>query len=56
MGNLTNVMQAEHTQLNLLNIKHVFYLSAKPFEEIDKAFKTTWIEISEVEKPVIEFD
>lgn len=53
---MTNVMQVDHAQLKLLNIKHVFYLSPQPFEDVDKTFKTTWIEVQEQNKPIIDFD
>ncbi len=56
IGNMTNVMQVDHAQLKLLNIKHVFYLSPQPFEDVDKTFKTTWIEVQEQNKPIIDFD
>jgi len=56
LGNMTNVMQIDHAQLNLLKIKHVFYLSPKQFEDVDRDFKTTWIELQEHDKPLIDFD
>ena len=53
---MTNIMSVDYAQLDLLKIKHVFYLSAKPFEEVNQKYDAVWIELNEVEKPIIDFD
>ena len=33
------------------------YISAKKFDDLDKeGFKSTWFELSEAEKPLVDFD
>jgi hypothetical protein len=53
---MTNIMSVDYAQLDLLKIKHVLYLSAKPFEEINQKYNAVWIEVNEQEKPIIDFD
>ena len=44
LGNMINVLQHDYIHLRLLGIEHVFYFSAQPFRDLDKAgFSTTWI-------------
>lgn len=53
---MTNIMSVDYAQLDLLKIKHVLYLSAKPFEEINQKYNAVWIEVNEQEKPIIDLD
>lgn len=50
------MLSHDYAQLRLLGITNVLYLSVKRFEEVDKAFDTTWIEVNEPAKEIIDFD
>ena len=57
MGNMMNVMDKHDTQLRMLGIKTIIYLSPSKFEHLEesKEFQTYHYEVKEPEKPEIDF-